>query len=280
MQTTVLAATRQLLEALGHTEIPFGTLYSDREPSGGYSAEESRSVVELTERAEDIPKLFSNFKCFIGSIRTARKKHVPAYIAAHKFGCPGGSYYCGFPSSPAQIDVIARYVSTGSPGLGTGERYFSSPQGMRRFMAAIEPPPATARYCVTQALDLFAEGEAPLLVSFFARPEVICGLSTLVAYATDEYDRVLAHFGPGCGIMVGWPLRMSAEGRECAVLGISDPSCRKFLKSDEQIFTVPFSLYTRMLEAVPESFLRRHTWESVYKKVLHSRKAWGEDEKE
>ncbi|MDR2825288.1 MAG: DUF169 domain-containing protein, partial [Deltaproteobacteria bacterium] len=264
-------------EALGHSEIPFGTRYTEEEPAGGYGPKEGPSGIEAVAQAKDLPTIFDNFTCFISSIWLARKKHAPAYIAERKFGCFGGSYYCGFPSSPAQIDFISKYVSTGSPSLGSGERYFGSPQGMRRFLDAVEPPPATAQYCVTQPLDLFVEGEEPLLVSFFARPEVICGLSTLVAYATDDYNRVLANFGPGCGIMVGWPLRMLAEGRECAVLGISDPSCRKFLKTDEQIFTIPFSLYKRMLEAMPESFLRQHTWESVYKKVLRSRKAWGED---
>ncbi|MDR0827409.1 MAG: DUF169 domain-containing protein [Desulfovibrio sp.] len=276
MNTSLLVATQQLLDALGHREIPFGTIYSDMEPAKGYGPKESLSVVEAVEQGWDMAKLFANFTCFIGSIWLARKKHMPAYIAENKFGCIGGSYYCGFSSSPAQKNIIAQYVSTGSPSMGPGERYFGTPEGMLRFLDAIVPPPAPAKYCVTKPLDLFAEGEKPLLVTFFARPEVICGLSALTTFTTDSYDSVLSNFCPGCGSMVAWPLRMLAQGRECAVLGISDPSCRKFLKTDEQIFTVPLSLYERMLDAMPESLLHQHTWQTVYKKVARSNNAWVE----
>jgi hypothetical protein len=40
---------------------------------------------------------------------------------------------------------------------------------------------------------------------------------------------------------------------EKAVLGGFDPSARKYMKTDELTFTVPWSLYQKMLKALPES---------------------------
>ena len=276
---TILTETRRLLEVLEHPEEPFGTMYTDNEPEDGYGPKEAVPIARAMADPAKVNReeIFSNFSCLIGNVWLARKKQAPAYIAEHKYGCLGGSFYCGFPSSPVQRTAIAHYVSSGSDAMGKGERYFWSPDGVRRFQDAIVPPAAPARYCVTKPLSLFTPEEEPLLVTFFARGEVIGGLTTLVCYTTDDYGSVVAPFGSGCGSMVGWPLRLQSEGRECAVLGVSDPSCRKFVKTDEQLFTVPFNLYKRMLSAAPESLLYRDTWQGVRKKVLRSRKAWGEE---
>jgi hypothetical protein len=64
---------------------------------------------------------------------------------------------------------------------------------------------------------------------------------------------------------------------EKAVLGGFDPSARKYMKTDELTFTVPLSLYRKMLEALPESMFNiGNNWEVVRKKVDRSAKAWGE----
>jgi hypothetical protein len=66
---------------------------------------------------------------------------------------------------------------------------------------------------------------------------------------------------------------------EKAVLGGFDPSARKFMKPDELTFTVPLSLYRKMLDALPESmFNGGKDWMNVRKKVERSAKAWGERE--
>ena len=85
-------------------------------------------------------------------------------------------------------------------------------------------------------------------------------------------------FGAGCTSIIAWPLAYRARGEEKAVIGGMDPSARKYLKTDELTFAVPLELYRKMLDKMDESHLTRHTWEGVRKKVLRSRKAWGEDE--
>jgi len=56
------------------------------------------------------------------------------------------------------------------------------------------------------------------------------------------------------------------KGVSKAVVGGWDPSARKFFKTDELSFTVPYAMFRQMLERYEESFLTRGNWEIVRKK--------------
>ena len=53
---------------------------------------------------------------------------------------------------------------------------------------------------------------------------------------------------------------------------------RKFLKTDEITFTVPFEMFQRMVKRWPESFLTTKTWATIKNKIDRSLRAWGEGE--
>jgi len=135
-------------------------------------------------------------------------------------------------------------------------------------------PEIPGRYCVIQSLERFAPGGVPLVVAFFARPEVLTGLHSLAGFAAGNHNAVAAPFGSGCANIIAWPLVYQQRGIECAVLGGFDPSARKFMKTDELTFAVPLSLYRKMLDVMEQSALTRHTWQGVRKKVGKSREAW------
>ena len=67
------------------------------------------------------------------------------------------------------------------------------------------------------------------------------------------------------------------KGANKAVIGGWDPSARKFFKTDEHSFTVPFGMFKDMLNRHGESFLTTKTWAMVQKKIARSKKAWGEN---
>jgi hypothetical protein len=73
-----------------------------------------------------------------------------------------------------------------------------------------------------------------------------------------------------------WPLHYLSKGQNKAVLGGWDPSARKFFKTDELSFTVPFQMFRDMLKRYGESFLSTKTWALVQKKIARSKKVWGE----
>ncbi|MFA9613293.1 MAG: DUF169 domain-containing protein [Deltaproteobacteria bacterium] len=269
---------KDFLEALGLDEEPMGMYYSDGEPEKGIAPKSGLlPTIEMEARGEvDWGALFGNFSCVIGNIWRARKKKTAAYFDKERFGCLGGAFYLGF--LKPQLDFITYYVSTGIPDQMEGEHYLESPEVTRDFFNTIDPPPAPARYCVFAPVTQFKKETPPELVIFFARAEVISGLNQLATFVTNDFEAVYSPFGAGCSNIVTWPLRYLAQGKLKAVLGGWDPSDRKFLKTDEITFTVPFEMFQRMVNRWPESFLTTKTWAMVRKKINRSRKAWGEGE--
>lgn len=271
------AKTERLLELLGHEESPFGVCYSDQKPDG-YGPKPGELLTREREAAGEINwgEAFGNFSCIMGNVWLARKKKKAAWLSHEECGCMGGGFYAGMYRPYLEMNI--HYVSTGIPGTPMeGEHYLPSPESMRAFMDDSIPPAAPAKYCILKPLEQFTDAEPPLVVTFFARQEVITGLHSLAGYAAGSHNAVVSPFGAGCTSIIAWPLAYQQRGVECAVLGGFDPSARKFMKTDELSFAMPLSLYRKMLDSMETSALVRHTWEGVRKKVLKSRRAWGDD---
>ncbi|MDD3310933.1 DUF169 domain-containing protein [Pseudodesulfovibrio sp.] len=277
---SILTDTIRLLDHLGLGEEPFGMYYDDVKPENAYGPKPGVPISrEREERGElDMREVLKTFSCVMGNIWLARKKHAAAFVSPEEYGCFGGAYYCAMMNPPLRF--IEHYVSTGYEGSPVhGERYLPSPEAVRGFLEKVEPPAPPAKYCIFKPLSAFAEGRTPEFVIFFARPEVLCGLFTHATFTTGDMECVAAPFGAGCTNMVSWPLYYRELGVEKAVIGGFDPSARKFMKTDELTFTVPWTLYLKMLAALPQSmFGVDGAWKEVRKKVARSAKAWGEEE--
>ncbi|MHC1753756.1 DUF169 domain-containing protein [Humidesulfovibrio sp.] len=277
---SILDDTNKFLGYLGASEEPFGVHYSDTKPEHAFGPREGVPISrELEEQGKlDMQEAMKTFSCVMGNIWLARKKHSAAFISAEEYGCFGGAYYCSMMTPPLRF--IEHYVSTGFAGTPLhGERYLPNPESVGSFLKQVEPRKAPAKYCIFKPLSLFADGEVPEFIIFFARPEVLSGLFTHTCFTTGNVECVVSPFGTGCTSMISWPLYYSERGEEKAVLGGFDPSARKFMKTDELTFTVSLSLYKKMLAALPESMFTHETdWSSVRKKVDRSAKAWGESE--
>ncbi len=279
MQST-LEDTTKLLQYLGSSEEPFGVHYDDTKPENAYGPKVGVPISrELEDQGElDMQKVMKSFSCVMGNVWLARKKHGAAFISTEEYGCVGGAYYCSM--MKPHLRFIEHYVSTGFDGTPLhGERYMPDPEAMRKFMLEVNPRKAPAKYCIFKPLSQFNEGKEPEFVIFFARPEVLSGLYTHAIFTTGDMECVVSPFGAGCTNMVSWPLYYKERGLEKAVIGGFDPSARKFMKTDELTFTVPWSLYGKMLSALPQSMFNHDTdWKNVRKKVERSAKAWGEAE--
>ncbi len=277
MSIPELSNLQPFLEALGLSEPPMALFYIDQPPAEGFHPPAGDLPTKAKEEQGQINwgGVFGNFSCVMGNLWRARKKHGVAWMSAEHFGCPGGAFYLGF--LKPQTDLICAYVSSGIPGVMEGERYVSDPAACRQFFEAVDPLPAPAPYCVFKPLDLLAPGEKPEVVIFFARPEVICGLNGLVMFVTNDLNGVTSPFGAGCSHLVTFPRQYLAQGQDKAVVGGWDPSCRKFLKTDELSFAVPWPLFAKMLERWNDSFLTTPTWALVKKKIARSARAWGEE---
>lgn len=276
----VIEKTQRLLELLGHDETPFGAHYAEVKPEGfGPKPGELFSRERECANQIDWQKARENFSCLTGNIWLARKRKKAAWLSHEECGCMGGGFYTGLYQPYLEMNVL--FVSTGVPGTPIeGEHYLPSPESMRAFMDDIAPEKAPGKYCVFKPLEQFTDEDPPLVLTFFARPEVLSALFTLTTYATGDHNFVVSPFAPACGSIFSWPLVYQKKGLEKAVIGGYDLSARKFMKTDELTFSVTLSLYRKMLEAMETSALTRHTWENGRKKVARSRRIWGEEAKE
>jgi uncharacterized protein (DUF169 family) len=272
----MLNALPDFLAVLGLDEEPMGIFYTDEKPQQGFSPEPIDLPTREKEMRNEIDwqAVFGKFSCAIGHIWRARKKKTAAYFSAEQFGCPGASFWLGF--NKPQTETIINYVSTGIPNWTQGERYCESPDALRQIFEFVDPRPAPHRYCVVKPLSLFSAHEEPELVAFFSRPESLCGLHQLAAFVTNDPEVVISPWSAGCGSLAVWPLHYLAAGGNKAVIGGWDPSARKFFKTDELSFTVPWRMFREMAQRHGESFLSTKNWATVRKKITRSKKAWGE----
>ena len=202
---TLIAGTHRLLQLLNHDEAPFGLCYTDEKPDG-YGPKPGEIFSREREEAGLINwhKAFSeDFSCLIGNLWLARKKGKAAWVSHTECGCMGGGFYAGVYQPWLEMNIS--YVSTGIDQAGLeGEHYLPSPEAMRAFMADAQPPEATGTYCVLKPLDQHTE--PPLVTTFFARPEVLTGLLSLVFYAAGHHQAVASPFGSACSNIIAWPL--------------------------------------------------------------------------
>ena len=276
MQKQLLDGLPRFLERLGLDEEPLGVFYSDDKPVEGFSPQ----PIDLPTREKEIKneinwqEVFSRFSCAMGHIWRARKKKTAAYFSAEQFGCPGCSFWMGF--NKPQTETIIQYVSTGIPNWTDGEHYCESPDELRRIFEYVDPRPAPKTYCIFKPLSNFTADETPELIAFFTRPESLCGLHQLAAFVTNDPEVVASPWSAGCGSVVVWPLHYLSKGVTRAVVGGWDPSARKFYKTDELSFTVPYQMFCDMLDRFDDSFLKAESWATVQKKIERSKKSWGE----
>ena len=276
MITQIREALPQFLEILGLDEEPMGIFYTDEKPAEGFSPKPIDLPTREKEMKNEIDwqKVFGQFSCVLGHIWRARKKGATAYFSAEQFGCPGGAFWMGF--NKPQTETIINYVSTGIPNWTPGERYCDSPDALRRIFEYVDPRPAPHKYCVVKPVGKFSDDEAPELIVFFTRPESLSGLHQLAAFVTNDPEVVVSPWGAGCGNVVAWPLHYLSKGQNRAVVGGWDPSARKFFKTDELSFTVPYKMFLDMLDRFKDSFLMTKAWATVQKKIERSKKTWGE----
>ena len=276
MNGHLLKSLPNFLALLGLGEEPMGLFYTDKKPVEGLTPK----PMDLPTREKEIKneidwqKVFGQFSCVMGHIWRARKKKATAYFSAEQFGCPGGAFWLGF--NKPQTETIINYVSTGIPNWTEGELYCDSPDELRRIFDYVDPRPAPHKFCVVKAISKFSDSEVPELIAFFTRPESLCGLHQLAAFVTNDPEVVVSPWGAACGNVAAWPLHYLSKEQNRAVIGGWDPSARKFFKTDELSFTVPFQMFKEMLNRFGESFLTTKTWATVQKKILRSNKAWGE----
>ncbi len=159
------------------------------------------------------------------------------------------------------------FLSYGIPGKLEGERYKKSPELVTEHMKHQTSFKAPAKYIMFKRWDSMEKGDKPLVIIFFAPPDVLSGLFTLANFDEPEPCGVIAPFCAGCGSIVDYPYKELKNERSRAVLGMFDVSARPFVPAGVLTFAIPWPKFVRMVDNMEESFLITRSWEKVKNRI-------------
>jgi hypothetical protein len=176
-------------------------------------------------------------------------------------GCSGGKRYSGF--SQELRPKFEYFLSCGIPGEIEGERYKKSPDLVKEYLQRHPAFEAPAKYLVFKRVDNLAAEEQPVVVIFFAAPDVLSGLFTLANYDMADPHGVVAPMGAGCSSIIHYPnIEAKSESPRC-VIGMFDVSARPCVPENNLTFTIPMEKFEQMVLNMDESFLITESWNLV-----------------
>lgn len=189
-------------EAFGaDTQLPIAFGYSD-EP--------------LTEPKEGL-------RCLMGLFPKVRKGDT--VTLADKFiSCGGGMLYMG---TGELQDRIPNFVSN-------IEHYQQTPQMVRDYVEGLHIVPAPKRYINFQRADKLNSWEDIEGLIFFAKPDVLSGLSAWAFFDDNSESAVITRFASGCASLITMAVaEISTLAKTCAgsITRYAQPSSRNAMRS-------------------------------------------------
>lgn len=255
----------KLAEAINLKYPPVAILWTDEKPEGALQFKEGR------------------WGCVIGMLRGAAMGKT-AVFDRKTFGCLGGGTGLGFGNQYENMPGgIGHFLSTGNkefaqsemgrnmvrnmPAIEHGEGYCKTPELGYRLINALPMREVPTKYVVFKPLDAVKDNETPVVVVFLANPDQLSALIVMVNYGKEPGNNIIAPFSAGCHSIGILPYREAESDNPRAVLGLFDISVRKLVDKDILSLTVPYKMFLEMEENVSGSFLNRHEWQEVLKRL-------------
>lgn len=208
-------------------------------------------------------------RCVIADIGRARKGTSVA-LNVDAVGCFGGKGYLGF--TQGFMPNFEYFLSYGIPGKMEGERYKKSPAIVKEVMKNMKRFKAPKQYIVFKRWDKIDVADNPDVVIFFAPPDILSGVFTLINFDEVEPDGVFAPFAAGCSTIVTHPYLEKSAQRPRAVLGMFDVSARPCVPDNTLTIAIPMNKFEKMINNMEESFLTTQSWAKVRRRITKAQK--------
>jgi uncharacterized protein (DUF169 family) len=254
---------------------PIALIWTDEKPVGAMQFQEGK------------------WGCIMWLAASAAKGR-PAVCDLKSFGCVGGGVGMGFGEQyrnfPGGEEGWNHFLSSGIDGWPAGpsvaerikpfmraeaydnflhgERYFKSPEQVKRFVSVLPIMDIPKRYVLFVPLaDVDPGRERPQTVLFFADPDELSALVILANYGRGDNENVIIPYAAGCQTIGIYPYREARLARPRAVVGMTDLSARVYIR--KQLggsllsFAMPFALFEEMEGNVAGSFLQRPNWQEL-----------------
>jgi uncharacterized protein (DUF169 family) len=220
-----------------------------------------------TGEQTELVKRGSVARCVIGALAEVRNG-LSFNFNADSIGCPGGRRYLGF--AEGLSPNFEYFLSCGIPGRMEGERYKKSPELVKEIMKNWPNLRAPRPFVVFKRWDKLCQEDDPEVVIFFAQPDVLAGLFTLVNFDESQPEGVITPMGSGCSSIVSYPYLEKDSPHPRAVIGMFDPSARPYVPKDTLSFAVPMKRFITMIGNMEDSFLITDTWKKLQKRIVIS----------
>ncbi len=204
-------------------------------------------------------------RCVIGALAEVRNGRCFSF-SADSIGCFGGRRYLGF--AERLMPDFEYFLSCGIPGKMEGERYKKSPELVKEIIKNWPNFKAPRSFAVFKRWDNLCQEDDPEVVIFFAQPDFLAGLFTLVNFDESQPEGVITPMGSGCSSIVSYPYLEKDSPHPRAVIGMFDPSARPYVPKDTLSFAVPMKKFVTMIGNMEESFLITNTWKKLQKRIL------------
>ncbi|MFO7706882.1 MAG: DUF169 domain-containing protein [Desulfobacterales bacterium] len=217
-----------------------------------------------------------------------------AAFDAETYGCWGGGVGLGFGNTylsfPGGVDCFAHFLSSGNiqwekgrevakalegaagkefaQNFLDGEGYQKNPDLVHQWLEEL-PITENGSACVLfkPLTGVDPKAERPQTVVLLADPDQLSALVILANYARGGMENVIIPWAAGCQTIGILPLREAKSGKPRAVVGLTDISARKYVRtllgSEYLSFSMPWEMFLEMESNVEGSFLEKHTWRSL-----------------
>lgn len=217
-----------------------------------------------------------------------------AAFDAETYGCWGGGVGLGFGNAylhfPGGIQCFAYFLSSGNiqwekgrevgkalefsagkefaENFVRGEGYVKTPELVEQWLGEVPMTEVKSRYVLFKPLsEVDLSGEKPETVVLVANPDQLSALVIHANYAREGMENVIIPWAAGCQTIGILPYREAKSEKPRAVVGLTDISARKYVRtllgSEYLSFAIPWEMFLEMEGNVEGSFLEKHTWLSL-----------------
>ncbi len=196
--------------------------------------------------------------CLFKTLNLARQG-IKVTLHKDNISCGGGKFYLGF--SPF-LEHIPNFVSK-------KEKYKKTPELVLSYIKDIDIGLAKKPYLNFSRIDSMDSLEYLEGLLFYAKADVLSGLTSWAYYDNNVSGAVCSPFGSGCSQMILMARRENLMGGNKTFLGLFDPSIRPYVGKDELGFLIPRCRFLSMQDTLKECCLNNtHAWNKVKERIL------------